>query len=172
MKSRLFSMKNSLYSKLVMTYFAVIFISFVFLAILLSIWFEGYYYNDRKQTMLSEVPVFNSMIEGYYNGTIDPSRLTDELNVLDKLLGARIWIIDRWTFIIGSSDKQENLIGNWITADELNKVFKGETVSKGSIFEDKFKTPMLTVAFPLTINNAVAGAVVMNSPLYQIKAAL
>ena len=173
MKNRLFSIKSSLYSKLVMTYFAVICISFVFLAGLLSIWFEGYYYNQRKQVMLSEIPVFNSLMENLTNGTITLDGIAINLNAFEKFLNARIWMVEKFGYILTTSNKEENeLVGKQITAEEIYKVFKGEIISKQGIFQDKFKTPMLTVAFPLTINNAVVGAVIMNSPIYEIKAAL
>lgn len=166
-------MKNSLYSKLIATYFAVIFISFVFLAVLLSIWFENYYYNQRKQALMSEAVIFNDMMEGYANGTINEKTLSNELNVLERLLNTRIWFIDKYLFIIGSSNKEENsLIGSQVTTEEVHQVLKGNILAKEGIFEDKYKTPMLTVAFPLIINNQIVGAAIMNSPLYEIEAAL
>jgi len=166
-------MRNSLYSKLVVTYFAVISISFVFLAILLSIWFESYYYNQRKQALMAEAVVFNEMMEGYANGTINDKTLSNELNVLERLLNTRIWFIDKYFFIIGSSNQEEDsLIGRQVTTEEVYEVLKGNILAKEGVFDDKYKTPMLTVAFPLIINNQIVGAAIMNSPLYEIEAAL
>jgi len=167
-------MKKGLYSKLVATYFAVIAISFILLAMILSVWFENYYYDQRKQALLSEATKLNSMMEAYKYGKLDPETLNEELNVLDRLLNTRIWFIEQNAFLIGSSNMEENsrIGGLQITKDEVFQVLKGNVVAKEGIFEDNFKTPMLTVAFPLIIDNQIAGAAIMNSPLYEIKAAL
>lgn len=164
--------KDSLYSKLVATYSAVIFISFVFMAILLSIWFENHYYSERKEALLAEAGVFNEMMEGLVNGTINPEAMNQELYALDRLLDTKIWLVDRWNFIIASSRKQEDNLLTWVTAGEVNQVLKGEVIEKEGVFQDDQKTPMLTVAFPLVVNNTIVGAAIMNSPIYEIRSAL
>lgn len=165
--------KDSLYSKLVATYFAVIFISFVFLAVLLSIWFENYYYDQRKQALLKEAEVFNGMMEEFAKGEKDPQSLRQELNALDRLLNTKIWFIDRYTFIVASSREDENsLVSSWITVEEIGQALKGKTIAKEGVFQDRFKTPMLTVAFPLVVDNKIYGAAIMNSPIYEIRGAL
>ena len=168
MKKRHSSLKNSLYSKLVVTYFIVILISFVFLAVFLSVWFERYYYAERKEKLISQQPIFNNMMEGYKYGTITPKTMDSQLEFLDSYLNTRIWIVDRYMFVIASSSKEDKELF-MITTDEMYDVLKGNIVSKEGAFKDKFKTPMLTVAYPIIINNQVAGAVIMNSPVYEIK---
>lgn len=171
MKKRIFSLRSSLYSKLVATYFVVIFISFLFLALLLSTWFQRYYYNQRKQSLLSEVPVLNDLMINYSNGTIDNNQMTDSLNVLDKLLGTRIWVINRWQQVIATSAGNTGIY--WITSDEIENVLKGNNLAKQGIFKDSTNTPVLTIAFPLYNSyNQVIGAGIMNSPLYGITSAL
>lgn len=170
MKKRIFSLKGSLYSKLVTTYFAVILLSFLFLAVLLSTWFQRYYYNQTKQSLLSEAPVLNGLMINYSNGTIDNTQMSSSLNVIDKLLGTRTWIINRWQQVVASS---EDTGIYWITSDEIENVLRGNTLAKQGIFKDKTNTPVLTVAFPLYNSyNQVIGAGIMNSPIYGIRSAL
>lgn len=171
-KSRV--MKKSLYSKLVATYFAVIFISFVLLAVLLSAWFENYYYKQREQALISEGEVFNEMLTGLKTGTINPDTLENELGALDRLLNTRIWFLDIYTLTIASSTKEPiTVIGNlMITDDEFRHVLKGYAMSKIGVAQDKDRTPMLIVAFPLIFRNRIEGAAIMSSPLHEIREAL
>lgn len=172
MSRHFFSVRRSIYGKLVAGYFAVILLSFVFMAVLLSTWFERYYYNEKEKAILSESPVLNSMMEKYRDGTITKDEMTGNLSALDKMLDTRIWIIDRYTLVISSSNPDENIFF-WVTNDEINNVLKGGTIAKEGVFEDKFKTPMLTVAFPLENSyDQIVGAAIMNSPIYGIKNAL
>ncbi|KPU42789.1 alkaline phosphatase synthesis sensor protein PhoR [Oxobacter pfennigii] len=169
-------LKNSLYSKLITAYFAVILISFILLAVLLSFWFERYYYKQRSQALLSESAVFNGMMEAFYKGEKDQDNLNQELKSLEILLNTRIWFVDRYTLIIASSNKDENdqvgVVLQQISADEIHQVLRGSTIAKEGVFEDQFNTPTLTVAFPLIINERIIGAAVMNSPLYEINEAM
>lgn len=170
MKKRVFSFRGSLYSKLMATYFAVILISFLFLALLLSAWFQRYYYNERKQALLSESSVINSLMINYNSGTIGVSDMSDSLNVIDRLLGTKTLVINRWQEIVAGY-KDTDIY--WITSDEIENVLKGNTLAKKGVFKDTANTPVLTVAFPLYNSyNQVIGAGIMNSPIYGITSAL
>lgn len=180
MKEKLNSIKASLYSKLIITYFAVIFISFVFLAVAVSTWFQSYYYSEKKNALLSQTREINDLYEKYMYGIIDPgygtidyNRLTAELGIIDKLLDTRIWIVDNYYCLVGVSRPQDQeLIGSQITIAEVGDTLKGNIIVKEGLFADRFKTPTITVLFPLKINNQNVAAVVMNSPLYGITSAL
>lgn len=171
MKKKKFNVKNSLYLKLVSTYFIVMIISFILLAIGLSFWFEKYYYNQRKQAMLSEAVIFNKLYEEYYSGKIEQNNLDMELYVLDKYLNTRIWIVDNYKFVRSVSNTEDNnLIWKQITNTEIDKVIsKGEVIIKEGIFNERFNTSVLTIAYPIKIYNEIKGAVIMNSPIYEIK---
>lgn len=173
MKDKFHSIKASLYSKLVITYFVVILISFVFLAIALSTWFRNYYYNERETALLAQSKQINDLYENYNYGSIGPDRFTADLGVLDGLLGTRIWIIDKYYCLAGVSRAEDiALIGNQITIGEVTEALKGNIVIKEGLFTDRLKTPVLTILYPIKINNQNVGAVIMNSPLYGIKSAL
>lgn len=174
MKGRKKNIRVSLYSKLVMTYFAVIFVSFVFLAFALSTWFQGYYYDQKEQSMLSQAKVVNDLYENVKYGNIDFGVFTDSLGDLDNLLNSRIWVVDYYYTVQGVSKSVDSkMIGTQITIDEINDVLKnGSVVRKEGLFTDKFQTPMLTVMFPLEINNQIVGAAIMNTPVADIKSAL
>lgn len=171
---RIKSIRTSLYSKLVLTYFAVIFISFVFLAVALSTWFQNYYYNEKKQAMLSQAKRVNDLYEGYMFVSIDPERFMAGLSVIDSLLDTRIWFVDRYYMVQAVSNNADvKLIESQITIKEVDDVLKkGSVISRENLFTDKYNTPMLTVMFPIEINNQIAGAAIMNTPVSGITSAL
>lgn len=173
MRKKIFSIRSSLYSKLIITYFAVMFLSFILLAMLLSAWFQKYYYDEKKISLQSESPVLNNLMLSYTNGELDNQHMTDSLNALDRVLNTRIWVIDRWNMLVASSSQEDQNV-YFVTADEISSVIKtGDTIAKKGVFEDKFNTPTLTVAFPLFNSyNQIIGAAIMNAPLYGITSAL
>ncbi|HBM80767.1 MAG: HAMP domain-containing sensor histidine kinase [Clostridiales bacterium] len=174
MKIKLPSMKHSLYSKLLITYFGVMAISFMFLAAAFSAWFKSNYYNEKKQALLSQAPILNSFYEQYGNGNLKPDDLFADLRVMDALVDSRIWFVNYWYEVVGvSSSENQNLIGTSLLNDDVTKVLKdGETVVKEDVFSDIFKQHMLTVMFPLVINNQIVGAAVFNTSVQGIVSGL
>lgn len=174
MKAKLYSMKNSLYSKLVLTFFTVMFISFIFLAVALSAWFRDYYYNEKKQAMLSQAPVFIDLYEKLSYGNIEPKQFLLYLSSLDTYLNSRIWMINQYRIVYGVSNSQEDgeLLSTQISNSDVDMALKGKIVAKEGMFIERFKEPMYTVIFPLVINNQIAGAAIMSTPMTGIESAL
>lgn len=174
MKAKLHAVRNSLYSKLVLTFFLVIFISFILLAVALSSWFQNYYFNERKNIMLGESTYFNELYLNYKEGTITPDDLSSYLNFLGKYLNARIWIVNASKFVEGVSDSKDDgfLVYRQIVNQDVDDTLKGKIVTKEGVFKEKFNEPMLTVMYPIVIYNQCVGAVILNTPVTDIKNAL
>ena len=60
--------KKSLFSKMVATYTLIITISFIILATFLSLWFEGYYFKQRKGQLLAEAQIVANASIQYLHG--------------------------------------------------------------------------------------------------------
>lgn len=174
MKLKVSSVRTSLYSKLVVTYFVVILVSFVLLAAVLSVWFQNYYYNQKRQSMLSQARIVNGLYEDLKYGNIEPEKFKESLGYIDNLLNTRIWFVDLFSTVQAvSEDADEKMVGKEINTVEVNNVLKkGVEISKEGLFSDKLKTPFYTVMFPLQINNQIAGVTIMNTPVFDIKSAL
>ena len=167
-------MKTSLYSKLVLTFFAVILISFIFLALALSAWFRTYYYKQKKQAMLSQAPVFIDLYEKLSYGSIKPEEFLSYLSSLDTYLNSKIWIINQYKIVYGVSNAKEDgeLLSTQISNPDVDLVLKGNIVAGEGMFAERFKKPMYTVMFPLVINNQIAGAAIMSTPMTGIETEL
>lgn len=163
-------MKKSLFTKLMSTNFIVLSISYCLVAVFLSIWFNNYYYNQRITVLLNEGKNLNQVVEEYINGEVDEDRYKFQLSVIDRFLGARIWVVDRYGIVFGySGNEDDNIIGKQLTNVEIDEVRKGNIVINRGTFSQRLSTPMLTVGMPIIINNQVQGGVFMHTSMNEIK---
>ncbi|QCX33742.1 cell wall metabolism sensor histidine kinase WalK [Caloramator sp. E03] len=166
-------MKKSLYTKLITTYFIILVISYSLIAVFLSFWFYNYYKDQKTNELIREGINLNTIVSNYIHGKTDASRLKYELSVIDRLLNARIWVIDNYGYIYGySGDETDKITGKQITNAEIDEVRKRNIIVKTGSFRGMFTTPMLTVGMPIIIDDQVRSVVFLHSPLNEIKSAL
>lgn len=167
-------MKKSLFTKLMSTYFIILIISYSLVAVFLSFSFNNYYYDQRKKELIREGMNLNSMnnvVSEYFRSSSDKAKLKNELNSLDNLINARIWIMDKYGYIKGySGDKFDYDLGKQLKGSEIDAVLKGNIFYTEGNFMQIFTSPMLTVGVPITSNdNMVIGCIFLHSPIEDIK---
>ena len=112
-------MKKSLFSKLIATFTAIITISFVVTAAFLSYWFEGYYFQQRKNQLLSESQFISVAAINYLEGNFTKGRVTEILNNIGSYLSTNIWLTDNYGIVYAvSNDKYDDIIGRQVLIDE------------------------------------------------------
>ena len=62
--------RKGLFSKMVLAYTLIIAMGFFILAAFLSVWFQQYYFNQRKTQIMSEANVLSPTIVDYLNNNI------------------------------------------------------------------------------------------------------
>lgn len=163
-------MKKSLFTKLMSTNFIVILISYCLVAVFLSLWFNNYYYNQRIRALVNEGKNLNQVVEEYINGEVDEENLKFELSVIDRFLGARIYVVDRYGVVFGySGDEEEQVVGKQLTNVEIDEVRSGNIVINTGTFIERLSSPMLTVGMPIIINNQVQSGVFLHTSMDEIK---
>jgi signal transduction histidine kinase len=166
-------MKKSLFTKLMSTYFLIIVISYTLVAIFLSTWFYNYYYEERKNALIREGVNLNSVVSDYIHKRVDKDDLMFRLSVIDRLLNARIWVVDNYGYVVGySGSEMHDMAGKQLSYADIAEVRKGNITVKTGGFKEKFTSPMLTVGIPIFINDQVLFAVFLHSPLDEIKNAI
>lgn len=166
-------MKKSIFTKLMSTYFIIILMSYILVAIFLSFWFNAYYYNQRCDALIREGENLNKVVSEYMQNREDKDKLTFELSVIDRLLNARIWVVDNYGYVYGYSGKElDNTLDKQLDNKEIEEVRKGKIVIKRGSFKERFTSPMLTVGIPIVVNNQVQSAVFLHSPLEVINSTL
>ncbi|QEK13315.1 cell wall metabolism sensor histidine kinase WalK [Crassaminicella thermophila] len=165
-------MFNTVFKKLLSTYFIIIVVTFLILGLLFSQLFTNYYFDKYERQLLEEGDKINTLVIDYLNGYISRERLNLELQSVERFLNTRIWIIDQRGIIYGVSSEEKKWIGKQITTKDILRVLDGQIIVKKGIYEEVGKTPIVTVGMPIFINGRVDNAIIMHAPLYEITKAI
>src|SRR3712207_9485971 len=67
-------------------------ISFVVTAAFLSLWFQGYYFDQRKTELVNESQFISVAAVKYLHGDLNHNRMTEILNNIGNYLSSDIWV--------------------------------------------------------------------------------
>lgn len=171
-------MKKGLFSKMVATFTAIITVSFVVTAAFLSLWFESYYFNQRKNQLMAESQLIGPAAVQYIDNSISAEKLQDMLNYLGKYLSANIWLVDRYGYtyaISNPNDKSQNI--NQMAASDLEELRLGHIVEKKGTYGGMFTVPVHTLEIPVFAEESshkglFKGAIVMHTSIGEIQGPL
>lgn len=165
-------MKKSLFTKLMSTYFIILFISYSLVAVFLSYWFYNYYYDQRVNALIKGGMTLNKVVLDYVHKNVGKDELQYEVSAMDKILNARVWVVDNYGFVYGYSGTQKNMndiLGKQLKYEEIQEVRNGNTMYKTGNIMGTFTSPMLTVGVPMYSGDQVVSSVFLHSPLDEIK---
>lgn len=170
-------MKKSLFSKLMSTYFIIMIISYVLISIFLSIWFYDYYYDEKKESILSEGSHVSNLVTEYANRTINKTDMSTQLSVVERLLQSQIVVYDNYGDEIKRLNVEENndiykKIDANVTKEELQKVMNGEKVSTERSLKGFMQYNYIKVGIPVKISDTVTYSVFINSSVVEMKSTL
>lgn len=163
-------MKKSLFSKLIATFTAIITISFVVTAAFLSYWFEGYYFQQRKNQLLSESQFISVAAVNYLEGNFTKGRVTEILNNIGSYLSTNIWLTDNYGIVYAvSNDKYDDIIGRQVLIDELDELRFGNSIEKREVTSPFLKMPVHTFVIPVFYRDVFKGSIIMHTSVEEIK---
>ncbi|MCM8709582.1 HAMP domain-containing histidine kinase [Clostridium sp. SYSU_GA19001] len=164
--------KKGLFSKMVFTYVVIIALSFIIIAAFLSVWFEKYYFAQRKAQLEKESTLIRPYAIDYIKHELKykASQRDEILKFFSSYTMADIWLVDRYGFVYSVSDEKfENLKGRQVLTKgleemRLNKIYEikgtyGEIIPKSSHI----------YGIPVYDSEAFCGAVIMITPLNEIQ---
>jgi len=158
------------------TYFVIILTALLTLGILLSSFFQDYIMETRKEELLREGKAISQYVELYLAGLIDSRTLQYQYQVIDRFLGATIWVTDERGYIQSSYNSSQLESVDWknqkVTVNEFVQVLEGNTITRIGRFGESFSVPVLTVGMPLVINNKIMGTIFLHSPIQGINRTL
>lgn len=166
--------KSGLFKKLLLTYGITIMISFGILALLLLKLFDQYFIDSKKQLLLDYGrKVTKEIAVSLFTGELDQQTLSEDLQILDKFLNAKIWIIDSDGTIIGVSGSNDNhYLGEKITDKELTNLRKGVNVMEIGNFGGKLSEPSMSVGYPIFFNKVFRGGVLIHAAMPEVRKSL
>ena len=163
-------MKKGLFSKTLATFTAIITVSFVITAAVLSYWFEGYYFDQRKDQLLNESEFIRAAAVKYLDGDISNERVAEILSGIGNYLSTNIWIADKYGIVYAvSNNKYKDLIGKQVLTDDLEELRKGKDIEKRGVYGDIFTAPVHTFVVPIFSNDMFKGAIIMHTSLDEIR---
>ncbi len=162
--------KKGLFTKMMLTYTLIISFSFVILAAFLSLWFESYYFNERKIELENEAKQLGSAAMEYYYQNLSTESLTDMLRQVSRYSNSDIFIVDSYGYLDATSnDKYDSLIGTQIITEDLSVLRLGNSVEKREVFDDILKEPTHTYEVPVFYQDSFKGVIVMNTAISQLR---
>jgi signal transduction histidine kinase len=157
-------MKKSIFSKLMVTYCIILVISYSLVAVFLSYWFYNNYYNQKRQSLISEGSNLSSMLSDYMQEDLENSQVVFKLDSIDRLIDARIWILDKYGFVkMHSGEEADQIEDMQITGREFAIVSRGKIVVSRTAFSNMFGSKMLSVGVPVMEDGQVVGSVFLHS---------
>ncbi|NLI89657.1 MAG: cell wall metabolism sensor histidine kinase WalK [Epulopiscium sp.] len=163
-------MFRTVFSKMFTVYISILLGSLIFVGIVFSNVFKSYFINYTEKVMIKQARQIVSEYEkAAITGIIDVNQINFELQVLDKYLDASTWIVGKDGQIIIVSGRQNvDHIGQQIPDKALEKVFDNEIVQVQTGFEQYFNEPVLSIGYPMLLDNSVERALFIHTPMPEV----
>ncbi|MCM0649015.1 cell wall metabolism sensor histidine kinase WalK [Clostridium swellfunianum] len=164
-------LKKGLFSKMVATYIVIVTLSFVFIATFLSVWFERYYFSQRREQLEKESILIKPFALDFIRneGKYEPEEIDRSLNFFGSLTSSDIWLLDRNGYVYSVSDEKFNSIKGTqkftkaLEILRLNKIYE----IKGR-YDNIITQESHIYGIPVFDKDFFGGAIVMITPLSEI----
>ncbi len=166
-------MFHSIFRKQAAMYLITLILSFLLLSVALGRIFESYFTKQRRALLIEQGEKIALIVErAYIMG--QPGRIVlsiqNEINSLHTFLNASFLYVNvNFNVLMYSEDIGSIESGMKINTDELKNVMDGEVVWTVGKLGGVFNAPMMTVAYPVTVNGTVIGALFMSSSMPELK---
>lgn len=163
-------MFRTVFSRLFTVYMSILIGSLLLIGLIFSNAFRSYFVNYTETVMIKQAEQIVAEYEkASVTGIIDLNQINFEIKVLDKYLDASTWIVDReGKIIIVSGEENRQYIGQSILHKAIEKVYQKEIVRIESGFEQYFTEPVLSIGYPILMNNNVQRALFIHTPMPEI----
>lgn len=166
--------KKNITFKLTLGFLGIVIISTLFIGIIALNIFKNNIYEVKKNNMSKHALAISETIEPYMINTSNNKEFMRIINLLNTIDNAKIWILDSDKNIINASDNNSNIITH-INNSEVKETYKdiSEKVLTGAdqyeeIYNPYYNEEMMTIAVPIKSDNKIIGAVILNSPLFDL----
>lgn len=167
-------MKKGLFQKMITAYIVIITISFVIISIILSIWFQKYYFDNRTNELARAAdrvaPSAIQYMQGYNMSLV---MLNDRLMDVDNITDSDIILTDNNGYALSSAGYDDSTFINKqiLLSEDLKNLKNGNYVIKQGKYGNLFNTPVLTLIVPImnTNSNTLEGTLMMNTSMVDFR---
>lgn len=167
--------KDSLVYKLIGTFTGILAVILISLAIVLSLWFKNYFFNQKKAELDKQSSLISNSIISYLKIKED-SKVTGLQNSIDfvsNTMDVDILVTDNVGYIYAVSNKEneaDKFTSIGISEADMNKLKQGKYVEHGGITKNKVASH--SYLKPVFQNDYFCGIIVMITPVENIKSGL
>jgi signal transduction histidine kinase len=166
--------KKGLIPKIVSTFIGIIALTLIVIAIVLSVWFESYYFNQRKEQLINQGNLIVDIVIKYKEDRITAEELNREMKFVGGYINAQIILVDE-TGIVYSVSNEENrqMLFKTFLGKELEELRLGRSIEKKGIINSSTGEEVYLYMMPVISKNQMfKGGIVMYTPVRYIKAPL
>ncbi|WP_346870893.1 HAMP domain-containing sensor histidine kinase [Clostridium sp. UBA5119] len=121
--------KNSLFSKMVVTYTIIITVSFTILAAFLSFWFQDYFIKTRQRDLTRQADIIEGIATKYLTGASSYEELTAKIKFISTYINDDIVLVDSNGYVYSVTNiKYTPLIGKQIFHDDLENISNSDYI--------------------------------------------
>lgn len=166
-------MKKSVFSKLILTFVIIIAVSFVIVATFLSLWFERYFFEQRRGQLIAVAQSIGNLSAESLNGNnnVTTNQIEHQITTIGYYLSTDIWLSDTYGYIYAVSENKakNNVIGNQILTKDLEELRLGHTIEKKGEYANGNPASIHTFEVPIIVKNSFMGAVIFHTEINQIR---
>ena len=167
-------MFRSIFSKQFVLHFSALIFSFCMVALALSMAFNQYFINQRAALLEEQGRRISTILVRNSTRSINLFQalrmINNEINVLHEYLNASCIITDSEFRIIRATTDVSAFEDTLLPAgDELTAVLEGRVVTVQGKLGGLFSEQVLTVGYPVIINERVIGSVLMSSSMPELQ---
>lgn len=164
---------RSIFSRLMTTYIVVIVISLIVLSLLFSQLFQNFYLTERKNELVKAGRRINNIMLKYRQGQMSREEVGFMIRGIDRSLNAEIWLVDPTGLVyLDSRPGDEKWFVSHLEPEDMKQVLAADVVTRTGFFGNRFEVAVISVGVPLFLDNKVAGAIFLHSPIYGIHGTL
>lgn len=160
---------RSLFARLVSSYLLVIVVTLLILSLSLSYLFDTFYLKTKQSEYMGYARSIAGLVTDpvYY---VRPGALEEALAVATRFVNGTVWIVDRDGLVLASSGREDPKSVR-LNTSEVSEVLNGNEVAKIGKVAGFFQ-PMLVVTVPIVFQKQVIGAVLIYTPLADIRSTI
>ncbi|ADL50031.1 sensor histidine kinase [Clostridium cellulovorans] len=159
--------------KITFGFLAIVIVSTLFIGIIAINIFKNNIYEIKENNMRKHAQAISETLEPYMKNPQSSNGLNEIMHLIYHIDNARIWVLNPNKTIVTASDKSNAI--TYVNDTEVNEVYKdiNERVLLGEqgyilAYNPYYEEDMMTIAVPIKNDNKVIGAVVVNSPIYDL----
>lgn len=154
-----------------MLYMGVIILTFALLGVVMSQVFGTYFREQKTESLKKQGEKISALYARSIRGNIfNILQLDNQFKVINEYLDASFILVDTGFNIMDvSSDISSEYIGAKLEGEAFLPVLEGNVVTTEGSIDGLFDEPVLTVCYPIIINNTLVCAILMNSSLPELQ---